>query len=106
MCVCETFAALSIFLQDVSARAGAEVASLRVLTDEVARLGRLNALIHVWKERGRGGGTEGERCSLIPLPEVPGGEADETDRHTGRQAGRLGWNVSSERVCGMSTHAV
>lgn len=53
MCACETFAALSILLQDVSARAGAEVASLRVLADEVTRLGRLNALVHVWKERVR-----------------------------------------------------
>lgn len=53
VCACETFAALSILLQDVSARAGAEVASLRVLADEVARFGCLNALIHVWKERVR-----------------------------------------------------
>lgn len=57
VCVCarvrETSAALSVFLQDVSARAGAQVPSLCVLADEVTRLWCLNALIHVWKERAR-----------------------------------------------------
>lgn len=40
-------AALSIFLQDVSAGAGTEVASLGVLTDEVTRFWCLYALIHI-----------------------------------------------------------
>lgn len=45
--VCMTSAALSILLQDVSTRTGTEVASLRVLTDEVTRLWCLYALIHI-----------------------------------------------------------
>lgn len=53
LCVCITSAALSIFLQDVPAGAGAQVASVRVLTDEVARLWCLYALIHIWWERAR-----------------------------------------------------
>lgn len=46
----------------------------------------------------RGGDTEGERCSLIPLPEIPGGETDETDRQT-RAA-------FFKRLCGLSAHVV
>lgn len=42
-----TFAGLSIWLQDVSSRARAQVAALCVLTQEVAGLGRLRTLIQI-----------------------------------------------------------
>ena len=43
-----TFAGLSIGLQGVASGAGAEVAALCVLTQEITGLGRLGTLIHVW----------------------------------------------------------
>ena len=43
-----TFASLSIRLQAVSSGAGAEVAALRVFTQEVTGLRRQSALIHIW----------------------------------------------------------
>lgn len=42
-----TFASLSIWLQTISSGAGAEVAALRVFTQEVTGLRRQSALIHI-----------------------------------------------------------
>lgn len=48
-----TFASLSIWLQAVSSGAGAEVAALCVFAQEVTRLRRQSALIHIWKTQTR-----------------------------------------------------
>lgn len=90
VCVCETSAALSILLQEVSARARAGVRSLCVLADEVARLRCLNALVYVCEREGR-------RREI----ERPTEEFDARVRNSIR-----GNEEPDRRVCGQSTHVV
>lgn len=46
----QTFAGLSVGLQAVSSGTGAQVAALRVLTQEVTGLGGQRALVHVCRQ--------------------------------------------------------
>lgn len=81
-----TSAGLSVWLQAVASGAGAEVAALGVLTQEVTGLWRRGAFVHIWNTQktrevngrpgrgtqvGRASETRGEnRSAAVPTQEV------------------------------------